>query len=111
MADVEIPPVPECRWRLDCDKPGRNIIDVTSLGFKVPACDDDAEWHTSWAKRRADREAAGLTLLGPEDREPTPECWCPNALRRASAAKRREEVPYCPEHGTPEKRGLMEGTR
>jgi len=97
--------VPECRWRLECREPGVNVVDVASLGMKVNACDADARWHADWASARAAREAAGRVLLGP-DPEPEPDCECPDQARRWSAAKRREEVPYCPKHGTDSERGV-----
>lgn len=103
--ETQSPPVPVCRWRLDCAEPGRNIVDVASLKRKVPACDSDAQWHADWAKRRADREAAGQVSLMP-DPEPEPECYCPDKARKWSAQRRREEVPYCPLHGTEQERGV-----
>lgn len=105
--DTGVPPVPPCRWELGCEEPGRNVVDVISLAFKVNACDPHAEDHALWAKRAADREAAGQVTLMP-DPEPEPACWCPDKAARWSAQRRQEEVPYCPRHGTPEMRGRNE---
>lgn len=99
--------IPECRWRLECREPGRNVVDVEAVGFKVHACDADAVAHAQWAARRAERAARGMVTLTP-DPEPRPECFCPDRARRWSAERRRTEVPYCPEHGTPAQRGRID---
>ena len=105
--DAGVPPVPVCRWELECEEPGRNVVDVTSLGFKVNACDPHAEPHRVWALRQAQREAAGKVTLTP-DPEPEPACWCPDEAAKWSAKRRRDKVPYCPTHGTDEMRGRNE---
>lgn len=106
--DLGVPPVPPCRWELECEEPGRNVVDVASLGFKVNACDPHAADHARWVAARAARAAAGEVLLTPEEPEPEPACWCPDKAARWSAQRRRDEVPYCPKHGTDEMRGRNE---
>lgn len=88
---------PVCRWELSCDQPPVQVVEVARLGFSVEACEEHAAGHAEWEARQADRAARGKVSLTP-DEEPGPECFCPTRPRR--------KVPYCPEHGTPDERGI-----
>lgn len=88
---------PVCRWALECEAPPVQVVEVSSLGFSVEACADHAADHAEWEARQVDRAARGKVTLTP-DEEPRPECFCPT--------RPRLKVPYCPEHGTPDERGI-----
>ncbi len=80
----------ECRWDLYCTKPATGVIHHTRIG-DIPGCD---EHQAEYDANTDPNDQVGY-------REAQPSCWCPDSHRDNGLA-----VPYCPAHGTPEKRGL-----
>lgn len=91
-----------CRWRLECEEPATVLIKHSTLGT-YPVCAADAAPHQEWEKgeargwTRTDENGKTWMSLMPHP-EPRPECFCPDSPRK--------RVPYCPECGTKEQRGV-----
>lgn len=87
-----------CRWMLDCL--AQATVTIGHYTGDVDACTKHAAEYQKWL------ESIEGVMHANWDPEPEPECWCPDDV---TTHETLGPVKYCPQHGTPQRRGTNLG--